>query len=341
MRQAFKMTLGRAGGWIPMKLLVRMTGQNLVFPYYHAVSDNTMPHVENVYPVRSLKGFRKDLDFLLRHFEPVGLEELISPSQNKRTKPAMFLTFDDGLSEIYNVVSPVLIAKGVPAAFFINTDFINNRDLFYRYKSSLLIDRFEKIQYSPSVTELLQSRYHLASSGKKCVTEFLLELSYENRRVLDEVARLVDLDFKTFLRVKKPYMSMEQIRELSDRGFFIGAHSKDHPHFGLLNQRERLSQFRESLEFLQKELDLGYGIFSFPFSDDGVPGNFFSAIKAPGMPRLDASFGTAGMKNDPEKNHFHRIQMEAENASARRIIKGEYLYYLGKGPVGRNELRRS
>jgi len=340
MRQVFKITLGTAGGWIPMKLLTRMSGQDLLLPYYHAVSDKPMPHVDKVYPVRSLKRFRKDLDFLLKHYEPVALDELISGISTKRSKPAMFLSFDDGLSEIYHVVSPVLTAKGIPAAFFINTDFIDNRDLFYRYKCSLLLDRFKSINYSPAVTELLHSRYHLASSKKRCVREFLLELSYDNRREFDEVGKLVDLDFKTFLKVKKPYMSMEQIKELSDRGFYIGAHSKDHPHFALLSPTDRLIQFKESMEFLQDGMDLKYGIFSFPFSDDGVPADFFSAMRKQGMPGLDASFGTAGLKNDPVNNHFHRVQMETRKASALQIIKGEYLYYLGKGPVGKNELKR-
>ena len=133
---------------------------------------------------------------------------------------------------------------------------------------------------------------------------------------------------------------MEQIKDLSERGFYIGAHSKDHPHFAMLGPKDRLTQFRESMEYLRTGLDLRDGIFSFPFSDDGIPADFFSAMRAPGMPVLDASFGTAGLKKDPEDTHFQRIQMETRRASALRIIKGEYLYYLGKGPVGKNKLIR-
>jgi peptidoglycan/xylan/chitin deacetylase (PgdA/CDA1 family) len=340
LRLAFKITLGTVGGWIPQKLLIRASKQDLLFPYYHAVSDQPMPHVEKVYPVRSLKRFRKDLDFLLKYYEPMGLEDLKSVIRGeKRSKPGMFLSFDDGLSEIYHVVSPVLIAKGVPAAFFINTDFVDNRDLFYRYKSSLLLDRLETIKYSPAVTEVLQSRYHLASSKWRCVKEFLMELSFENRREFDDIASLVDLDFKTFLKIRKPYMSLDQVRELSERGFYIGAHSKDHPHFAEISPAKRLTQYRESMDYISKNLETGYRLFSFPFSDDGVPSEFFGEMNSSGGPV--ASFGTAGLKNDPVRNHFHRIQMEAGKVSAPRIIKGEYLYYLFKGPVGKNVLRRS
>ena len=67
MRQRLKITLGTAAAWKPMKTMIKMSGQDLIFPFYHAVSDNPMPHVEKVYPLTSLKKFRKDLDFLLNN----------------------------------------------------------------------------------------------------------------------------------------------------------------------------------------------------------------------------------------------------------------------------------
>ena len=341
MREGIKIFLGTVGGWIPQKWLILLSRQDLILPFYHTVSNTPMPHVSNAYPVRTLKHFRTDLEFLLKHYEPVGLDYLLSYTPGgSSAKPAMFLSFDDGLSEIYHLVAPVLLSKGIPAAVFFNTDFIDNKDLFYRYKTSLLLERFESIKYSPAVTELLQSRYHLASPIKKCVREFLLSISYKNRHELDEVAKLVDLDFRAFLKVKKPYMSMDQIKDLSDKGFYIGSHSKDHPGFGEISPQDRLSQYRESMEYLQIHTGTGYGLFSFPFSDAGVPENFFNELKKEGMPRLDASFGSAGLKNDPVAFHHQRIPMEAGRAGAGRLIRGEYLYYLAKSIAGKNKISR-
>ncbi len=341
MRAGLKIFLGTLGRWIPQGWLIRLTRQDLVLPFYHAVSDDLMPHVAHVYPVRSRSAFMKDLEFFLRHYEPLGLEDLKSPvPPGKRKKPAMFLSFDDGLSEIYDIVAPLLISKGIPAGIFVNTGFVDNRDLFYRYKSSLLLDRFESIKYSPAVTELMQSRYHLAGPGRKCVRDFLRDISYRNRAELDEVAKLLELDFNTFLKIRKPYMSLEQLKDLSAKGFYIGAHGKDHPLFSEIDAGQRLIQYRESMEYIQNELGTGYGIFSFPFSDDGVPGDFFREIRSEGMPSLDVAFGTAGLKNDPLPFLYQRIQMEVGRVSARRYTRGEYLYYLAKGPAGKNTITR-
>ncbi len=339
MRTGFKIFLGTAGSWMPFRFLVRLSGQNLVFPFYHVVSDDPVPHAGYVYPVRSVRQFSRDLEFLLRHFEPVGLEAFAG-TPGKRSRPAMFLSFDDGLSEVHGIVAPILHSKGIPAAVFVNTDFIGNRELFYRYKISLLLDRLEKIRYSPAVTELLQSRYHLVGATRKCVRDFLLGISYRNRGELDRIAALVDVDFHTFLRVRKPYMSLEQLKELSGKGFYIGAHSMDHPRFSELDPEERLLQYRGSMEYIRRELGTGYGIFSFPFTDDGVPFEFFERISAGDMPRLDASFGAAGLKRDPLAFHHQRIPMEAGRAGAGRLLRGEYLYFLLRGLAGRNQIRR-
>jgi peptidoglycan/xylan/chitin deacetylase (PgdA/CDA1 family) len=342
MRRGIRVLLSIAGGWIPQSILTNVTGQHFLLPFYHTVSNTPLPHVDQVYPVRSLARFTRDLDFLTRHFQPVGLDELraFRNGERKPSKRWMFLTFDDGLSGIYDIVAPELLKRGIPAAFFINTDFIDNRDLFFRYKASLILDRLEHINYPPAVLELFQRRYHLARAGRKNIFDLVHGVTYRRRAELDEMAKLVDLDFTAFLKVKKPYLTSTQISELARTGFYIGAHSKNHPLFTELAQDEQISQYRESLSLVQQEFGVQYGLFSFPFTDDGVSASFFAALSKKGMPALDATFGTAGLKADPVDFHFQRVPMEMNRFPASLMVKGEYTYYLLKGLLGRNEITR-
>jgi peptidoglycan/xylan/chitin deacetylase (PgdA/CDA1 family) len=342
MKRGIKVILGLAGGWISPSALVRITGQYFLFPFYHTVSNTPLPHVNQVYNVRSLASFKKDLDFLTRHYQPVGLEELraFRKGGRKLSKPCMFLTFDDGLSGIYDVIAPELLKRGIPAAFFINTDFIDNQDLFFRYKASLILDRLEHTDYPQGVLENFQRRFHLLRAGRINVRELVLGVTYRRRTELDEMAKLVDIDFKAFLKVKKPYLTSTQISELVQTGFYFGAHSKDHPLFKDLVQDDQVTQYRDSLTMIQQEFGLTYGLFSFPFTDDGVTSSFFNALSAEGMPPLDTTFGTAGLKEDPVDFHFQRIPMEIKKLPASRILKGEYLYYLLKGLLGKDKISR-
>jgi peptidoglycan/xylan/chitin deacetylase (PgdA/CDA1 family) len=342
MRVELKAFLGSTGRWIPQSILTSLSGQQFLFPFYHTVSNAPLPHVSQVYRVRSFASFTRDLDFLTKHFEPVGLDEIRAFRKGDRapSKPCMFLTFDDGLSGIYDIVAPELLKRGIPAAFFINTGFMDNRDLFFRYKASLILDRLEHNKYPRAVLENFQRRFHLVRAGKVNVRELVLGVTYRRRAELEEMAKLVDLDFTAFLKVKKPYLNSTQISELARSGFYIGAHSKDHPLFTDLAKDEQISQYRESLELVQQEFRLTYGLFSFPFTDEGVSASFFEALSADGMPPLDATFGTAGLKEDTVDFHIQRVPMEIGNIPASRLLKGEYAYFLLKGLFAKNKKNR-
>jgi len=330
------------GGWIPQSFLTRLTGQHFIFPFYHTISNTPLPHIDHVYPVRTFAKFTRDLDYLTRHFRPVGLEELRTFAGGERTAsgPCMFLTFDDGLSGIYDLVAPELLKRGIPAAFFINTDFIDNRAMFFRYKASLILERLEQNKYPRGVLENFQRRYHLVRADRFNVRELVLGVTYRRQAELDDMAKLVDLDFEAYLRIKKPYLTATQVSELARSGFCIGSHSKDHPLFSDLEEDEQISQYRDSLKLVQQEFGISDGLFSFPFTDEGVSASFFDALSADGFPQLDATFGTAGLKEDSVDFHFQRIPMEIKKYAASRILKGEYTYYLIKGLLGRNKINR-
>jgi peptidoglycan/xylan/chitin deacetylase (PgdA/CDA1 family) len=342
MQAMLKDILTTTGGWIPVSKLIRLTGQDFLFPFYHTVSNSPLPHVDRVYPVRSMARFCRDLEFLTRHFQPVGLDEVKAFRDGGRTPsgPCMFLSFDDGLSGLYNMVAPELLKRKIPAAFFINTGFMDNRNLFFRYKASLILHRLEDLNYPEATMKLFQRRFRLERGGIKHLREFILGIGYRRRAELDDMARMIDLDFKTFLKIRKPYLTHTQIEELARSGFYIGAHGSDHPLFTELDEAHQLAEFRDSLSMIQQEFGLSYGLFSFPFTDHGVSSSFFDALSGEGMPPLDATFGTAGLKMDPVPFHFQRVPMEVRRVAASRLMKGEYLYYLLKGLMGRNKITR-
>jgi hypothetical protein len=42
---------------------------------------------------------------------------------------------------------PILRRKGVPATVFVNSDFVDNQDLFFRFKAALIIDKNKSIKF--------------------------------------------------------------------------------------------------------------------------------------------------------------------------------------------------
>lgn len=291
--------------------MIYITGEQLIFPFYHSVNDNIPEHLINLYEPRSIENFGKDLDYLVQHFKPISLKELLELKRNKfKTKePCFHITFDDGLSEIYDTVAPILMKRKIPATFFINTDFLDNKNLFYRFQASVLAERF-------------------AADG-------LLEVTFNEKDEIDNFAKTLNIDFNEYLEKVKTYLSTLQIKDLINQGFTIGAHSQNHPLYNLLDEKKQISQTLNSVNYLKQEFDLDYSVFSFPFTDDGVKKSFFKAIES----KVDLTFGSAGMKKDSVKFNLQRIPME-KNESAEQLIKTQYFYCFLKKLFGRNKIVR-
>jgi peptidoglycan/xylan/chitin deacetylase (PgdA/CDA1 family) len=284
-----------------------ITKQKLMLPFYHAVAEQPLPHIKHLYQMKTVKQFLKDLDFLLQHFEPIDAETLYQFHVNKTIpqKSVFHLTFDDGLKEIYEIVAPILLQKGVPATFFVNSGFVDNKALFYRYHASLAIGD-------------LSQKEKLTNSLK---TE-ILSCSYKNRDDLIQYFSQQQID--DFLKTEKPYLTVEQIKQLGVQGFTIGAHSINHPYYEEISIEEQLRQTLDSLEFISSLMHQKLRLFAFPFTDFNVSRNFFNNIE----PFVDLSFGTANFKKEEIPFHYQRIAAEKKTMDAlESIVKKEYLKY--------------
>jgi peptidoglycan/xylan/chitin deacetylase (PgdA/CDA1 family) len=317
-----KILAGLAGIW-PFSALAKSMGQRLIAPFYHAVSDQPLPHIRHLYQLKTVRQFEDDLDFLLRHYTPVDFHQLPAIVENKRKvpgKPPMLLSFDDGLREFYDPIAPILLRKGIPAICFINSGFLDNTDLFFRYKASLLIDALQKC---PDAVLLKQIRH----------------TRYADRAQLDLLAQNMGLDFGAFLREQQPYLSSVQVASLLQKGFHFGAHSVDHPEYRLLDQQEQLRQTTKSVETISNKFGLGYRLFSFPFTDFGVSKKFFDVVLEE-KKIADFTFGCAGIKTDVNARHIQRIPLEIGDLSAEAILRKELLYFWLKMPFGKNRIHR-
>lgn len=314
--------------YLPLNRLIKWSRQRAIFPFYHLIADHAPAHIKHLYPIRNIQAFEDDLDFFLRHFECIHPEDL----RKKDHFPAnsFLLTFDDGLREFYEVVAPILRRKGVSAICFLNSNFVDNKALFFRYKTSLLIEAFEK---TPQLFEEVKLPEWINASNFK---EALKWIVYSQRHHLDTLANLIGFSFEDYLQQQQPYMNSPEILKLIDQGFYFGGHSIDHPLYYAISKEEQWKQTWESVQLTQKAFNLPNAYFAFPFTDFGVKRTLFDQMESKNI----ISFGTAGLKKQSFPHHFQRIPMEIGDFSAQQIIHTEYLYYLIKELLGKNKIRR-
>lgn len=323
-----------------IKFLTGISNKKLLIPLYHTVSDQPLSHIKNLYPLRSIKQFESDIDWLLKYYEPISMDQLVDLVKNRRPfkKNSFILTFDDGLKEIKDQIAPILLRKGIPAIFFINSGFVDNKDLFYRYKASVLIERLSVL--NSQKLEQLKKILKIESINKEAIQSEILKINYSNKFLLDDLASEVEFSFENYLRKEKPYLSVDDLKDLQKKGFAIGAHSIDHPEYFNLSLDDQINQTVNSVNWVKEKINPRYNVFAFPFTDYQVSKAFFDKVFSDDGLKLDLSFGCAGIKDDYHSLHLQRLAIEEYNGEAAIIVRTGYIRYLLKRIIKKDRIIR-
>jgi peptidoglycan/xylan/chitin deacetylase (PgdA/CDA1 family) len=245
------------------------------------------------------------------------------------------LSFDDGFRECHDIIAPILIRHGVQATFFICSAFLDNRNMFFRNKISLLIDQFSntltKIQ-----DQTIRTLFTTQGLTYRSFPQAISQISSARAELVDTVAEILDFDFANYLNQKKPYLSSEQVDTLIAKGFTVGGHSVDHALYRNLSFDEQLRQTRECMANLSSRFSISCKAFAFPHTDTGVTQVFFrNAAK-----NIDIFFGTSRMKKDNNPFVLQRFSLEDSRFSCAEIVKGNLLRQACYDIIGKGTIRR-
>jgi len=319
MKNLIHNTIETSLSFIRFPFLQKISKIELTIPFYHIVSDNRNELIANLYRYRTVNEFKRDLDFFQKHYNIITLADLLKNKKEQKKLPqnALLLTFDDGMKEMYEIVAPILLQKGIPATFFLTTDFLNNKTLFFRNKVSLLIEFCCQNTKNINFQEIkkLFEKYGISFFE---IEQNLRSLKFEHTPLIDELANYIGLNFSEYLEKNKPYLEDNQVIELIDKGFSIGAHSINHQLYKEVSKTEQIRQTIESVNIIRNKYKLNYGVFAFPFSDMGVSANFFAEISKSGF--IDVVFSADGFYSDECKFNYHRFWMENTTQSAKQIV---------------------
>jgi peptidoglycan/xylan/chitin deacetylase (PgdA/CDA1 family) len=294
--------------------------EQTIFPYYHLVNDKKVLHINHLYPFKNLKTFKSDLEFLItnyKHIEPKNIFQ-------KTSKGSCLLTFDDGLEEIYSVIYPILKQKGIKAIFFINPDFVDNKNSLYKHDISLLINHIQSIAFEKSeikkIAEFLDINFH---SEKQFIKE-LKKIKFKERNKLKMVLKLLNINIENYLKTEKPYITKVQIAEMMNDGHYFGGHTMAHPQLSELSFSEQKKEIIDSIEWLKTNFKINYSLFAFPFSDKNISKKLITELF-----HYDENivlFGNQGLKKDFDKRIIQRFSLENPQKLIAKQIVTENLY---------------
>lgn len=320
---------------LPTSLFSSGGPNRILLPYHHLVNNNSIPHIAHLYNYKNEKKFIGDLECLLKNFSIIHPDELFACIEANKPIPkgSFLLSFDDGLCEVYHTIAPILKSKGIPAIFFINPAFIDNKEMFYRCKISLLIEEL-KIQPSQNKT---------FSSILKCNTEIeeikiaLKKINQNNASLLDDIAHAINYSFNNYLQENKPFLTTAQVIELHQQGFTIGAHSINHPYYKLLSKEDQIAQTLNSCMAVKEITGQQICHFSFPHSDAAIS---LSVIQEINKQNKGLLFGIQNQKQELHNNILHRFNAERPEIDFMKLIKGQLFLNRMQKVFGKNTVVR-
>jgi len=239
--------------------------QNPVIVYCHMVSEQIHPY----YPYDSINPieFREHIKNLKKIFNIISLPEAIERHKlNNHIKNSLILTIDDGFTECYSVIAPILEEERIPATFFLINNCIDNKNMMWIHKLEYLNQSLPKGKKHTIIKQF----FNQTGKSNNSETGFM-ELSKQwSTTEKDNYADIIwnlslNESIEEWLQKHQPYLTIQQIKELVNAEFNIGSHSSTHPSCDKLNLDELKNEILESSNSIGEKLGTKIKYFSYPF----------------------------------------------------------------------------
>ncbi|GJL63103.1 MAG: hypothetical protein NPIRA04_17570 [Nitrospirales bacterium] len=228
-----------------------------------------------------LEHFLQQLDWLKATYGFASREEFVSTLTTKQPCNGVVLTFDDGFSDHFHHVFPVLKERGLWGIFFIPTRVFSNAKLLDVHRIHLVIGKVGGVRAMEILEDLIteemltdqyiedfkrktyrrQDNDAATNRFKRTLNYFI---AYEWREsVLD---RLVETTFNDdFPKAPEFYLTPSQTKELHDHGMMIGSHSVNHFVFSKLGTEQQQREIQESFTSLENIVGEKISSFCYPY----------------------------------------------------------------------------
>jgi peptidoglycan/xylan/chitin deacetylase (PgdA/CDA1 family) len=334
-----KKVIGLIGSFVPLNVLFKYYWSDFIVLTYHSLSSLDAEPEINRNPYRTKSQFTEDIKFIKNNFNVLRLQEFLEIINNGRKFPerSLLITVDDGLAIQYDHLYPVLRSYNIPATFFINNAFIDNKELHYERKKYVIMRRLDELQDISIQREIFKSiskqEYDSSDSDPRT---FVRNLAYKSKDTLDLLADELGISFSDYLNQNRIYLSTQEIDIMLRNDMTIGGHSMDHPDYSELSLEDQVNQTLSSVNDLADRFNLDYKAFAFPYNDEALDNALFEKISD----CIDVSFGTSGLARDELRMHFQRGSIDNSTLSFRKAMAVLFSKYYGLKISGKQFIKR-
>ncbi len=203
--------------------------------------------------------FRRQLEYIKKHYQPLKLCDLVAARLRDGVYPsnAVVITVDDGYADFYRRAFPLLREFEVPATVFIVSGLIDNNEWIW----------VDQVLYLCERVPILDKR------KRRSLFRALMRLPVpEREHRLSKLIEEAKISIPANVTPKYALMSWNQLREIAGSGLIeIGSHSRTHPILAYVNAEDSWKEFYTSRCEIQERLSIPVQSFCYP---NGMPGDY-------------------------------------------------------------------
>lgn len=233
---------------------------------YHAVVEETDRAIDaGMMPQQLISKslFEKEVDQIGAQFDFLSIDQAVDFLEGRfhLKRDSVVVTFDDGYRGIYEHAYPVLKKKGVPAIFYLCSDYVGAARLFDHDRLFYLIQM--AVNASLPIEGLLLQRdvpFDSANPITRCapleVTRRLLEICSKTEldgfiRLLQEKLSVGGADFPSEAAI----VGWDEVKEMAEGGMTFGSHTASHCLLTEVDPKVAMEELRSSKASLEARLD--------------------------------------------------------------------------------------
>jgi peptidoglycan/xylan/chitin deacetylase (PgdA/CDA1 family) len=246
----------------------------LVVANYHYIRENFNYKYPSIFGLTP-KQFENQLIELSKYGEFISQTELLSFIDRPFDKNYILITFDDGLSEQFNLAKPILNRLGIPFVFFINTINYTEKKVSLVHKAHIVRSEISSEEITNFINKNFSGRLNAQEKKLAIVNynydtvvsahlKYLLNFKL-NRNEQEEIITPLFKMIRDEKQVNKElYFSNKQLKVLSKEDA-LGSHSHTHIPLGIYPEEDIKDEMEETQRFFKNKFKKECYSISYPY----------------------------------------------------------------------------
>jgi peptidoglycan/xylan/chitin deacetylase (PgdA/CDA1 family) len=211
-----------------------------------------------------LQEFIRILDVIETHFKVIPLDEVylkLNVADSLPDNPAC-ITFDDGYLDWIDGVVPELLSRNLHATFFITTCQFDGVSMWHE-RILHAVEKFPGDHVFLVDSGLPLIVLNTEAERIAAVKHIEAHLKYQSFKFRDQIIQYLEEMSGSHL-IKRPVISVNNVREMHSKGFSIGAHTINHPILRMCDPQTALDEIGGGREVLENIVRGKVNMFAYP-----------------------------------------------------------------------------